>query len=617
MLKLIYSACRRSFRRRSRDKLCDRKNIQIGHHSQTFGQNGDSWFLKRNAIGYKKLPPEPTNEVVHSQNNEQDMEELNQGHRRSSCPSVKDRIKKFSDELLVEREKVFVLLDKSARIEKELKGFRKKVHRLDDGDVTDFGIRKLDVKMTDVEEKCRSGNINGLNKVAGRFSAENENLKLQDNSDGIIINRQEEGEYSKIKNNQNRGKPDVMKAQKVPGCQEWEDSSENSDWGPEWDSDSGPESDSDSDWGSVWDSVSTEGSDEHCCCQCADIKRRERAINLLLANEPPARICEKAKLLNSSVDNSETSLPELEDFTLLKVLGKGGFGTVYLSRKRGGADDGALYAVKTMVVSKMAAVKYGAEEYCVERDVHERVSESPFLVGLYYTFHTSTLLCLVLDYYAGGDLSYLLTELEKFTSEETRSYLAEIIEAVEYLHELKVIHRDLKLENILVDAQGHIAVADYGLCKQFICYKEGDRAYSQCGTREYMAPEMIIGEGYSFEVDWWSVGIIMYEMSTGHRPFKYNRESNDKVLDNEILHQTPHIPSWFSVTEADFVGRLLEKDPNTRMGAGKGGVENIKTHLYFTDINWDDVSKKRLKMPQLLEKSDFDDEHCSLSFSFT
>lgn len=107
-----------------------------------------------------------------------------------------------------------------------------------------------------------------------------------------------------------------MKAQKVPGCQEWEDSSENSDWGPEWDSDSGPESDSDSgpewdsdsgpesdsdsDWGSVWDSVSTEGSDEHCCCQCADIKRRERAINLLLANEPPARICEKAKLLNSS-----------------------------------------------------------------------------------------------------------------------------------------------------------------------------------------------------------------------------------------------------------------------------------------------------------------------------
>ncbi|XP_021940997.1 ribosomal protein S6 kinase alpha-5-like isoform X2 [Zootermopsis nevadensis] len=300
----------------------------------------------------------------------------------------------------------------------------------------------------------------------------------------------------------------------------------------------------------------------------------------------------------------EADLPRLKDFEPLQLLGTGGYGKVYLVRKVGGVDDGTKYALKTQDINEIMSCEAFRQQYRTERELLEKGLEAPFMVGLYYSFETQSNLCLVQDYYAGTgcNLFDLLWELGgMFTVDESRMYLAEIIEAVEYLHKLRVIHRDLKPENILVDIQGHIAVADYGLCKQFVCSKEGDRAYSQCGTSQYMAPEIFIGEGYSYEVDWWSVGVTAFVMMVGHRPFEYDEHQNDSALCCKILHDKPDIPLWFLDCEVDLIERMLKKNPRLRLGGGKRGAQEIKEHPFFDGINWGDVSKRQLRMPHSLD----------------
>ncbi|XP_021937607.1 ribosomal protein S6 kinase alpha-4-like [Zootermopsis nevadensis] len=241
-------------------------------------------------------------------------------------------------------------------------------------------------------------------------------------------------------------------------------------------------------------------------------------------------------------------------------MGLCSFGEVYLVHKSGGVDDGTLYAMK----------------YRTERGLLQKGLEAPFLVGVYYEFQTQRKLCLVQEYYAGGDLLDVLREWGGvFSVDETRLYLAEIIEAVEYLHKLRVIHRDLKLQNIFVDAEGHIAVADYGLCKDFAWTKK--------------------------EVDWWSVGVMAFEMMIGRTPFQSHEDKSDEALFLNILYRNPDIPLSFSDFESDFMRRMLEKDPRVRLGGGKGGVDEMKEHPFFDGINWDDVSRRKLVMPHALD----------------
>ncbi|XP_021924735.1 uncharacterized protein LOC110832227 isoform X2 [Zootermopsis nevadensis] len=333
----------------------------------------------------------------------------------------------------------------------------------------------------------------------------------------------------------------------------------------------------------------------------ADKNGQNRARNVPLGDEPPAHTCKQAKVLNSPVKRSKSCLPRLRDFEPLKLLGRGGFGKVYLVCKKGGADNGKLYAMKTMNIEKIQEQKDGCQQYRTECDMYKRGLEAPFLVGLYYAFHTQSKVCLIQDYYAGGNLLNVLLKRRVLSIHKARLYLTEIIEAVEYLHKLRVIHRDIKPENILIDAQGHIAVADYGLCKQFICSKQKDHAYSQCGTSFYMAPEIILGKGYSYEVDWWSVGITAFQMMIGHDPFYHDDDSNNSTLYYNILHHTPAIPSWFTGREEDFIRRMLEKDPKLRLGGVKGEAQNIKKHPFFNGINWDEVSRRQLLMPSLVD----------------
>ncbi|XP_031355974.1 ribosomal protein S6 kinase alpha-5-like isoform X2 [Photinus pyralis] len=187
---------------------------------------------------------------------------------------------------------------------------------------------------------------------------------------------------------------------------------------------------------------------------------------------------------------------DMSNFELLKVLGTGAYGKVFLVRKRGGSDHGRLYAMKVLKKATIVQKKKTTEHTKTERQVLEAVRDSPFLVTLHYAFQTDAKLHLILDYVAGGELFTHLYQREHFTESEVRIYIGEIILALEHLHKLGIIYRDIKLENILVDECGHIVLTDFGLSKELArdqSDNEQQRAYSFCGTIEYMAPEVVRG----------------------------------------------------------------------------------------------------------------------------
>jgi ribosomal protein S6 kinase alpha-5 len=289
----------------------------------------------------------------------------------------------------------------------------------------------------------------------------------------------------------------------------------------------------------------------------------------------------------------------LEDFERIKFLGEGGFGRVYLVRKRGGVDNGTFYALKVIQKSKIVKNSKTVEHTMAERHILGKIDEAPFLVKLHYSFQTKRNLYLVLDYLEGGDMFELLNKRERFTEKESRLYIAEIILAIEKLHKMGIIYRDLKPENILLDCAGHIVVADYGLCKAFLPHEKVDRTYSFCGTKEYMAPEIIKDEGHNMAVDWWTVGILMFEMLTGATPFEVIGDENKLKLYNRIVTDTPIMPMEFSSHARDFILRLLDKDPNKRLGGGTNDALEVKSHPFFNGLNWTHVAQKITCMPYL------------------
>ncbi|CAO2628809.1 Ribosomal protein S6 kinase alpha-2 [Lemmus lemmus] len=276
-------------------------------------------------------------------------------------------------------------------------------------------------------------------------------------------------------------------------------------------------------------------------------------------------------------------------FELLKVLGQGSYGKVFLVRKVTGSDAGQLYAMKVL---KKATLKVRDRVRSkMERDILAEVNH-PFIVKLHYAFQTEGKLYLILDFLRGGDLFTRLSKEVMFTEEDVKFYLAELALALDHLHSLGIIYRDLKPENILLDEEGHIKITDFGLSKEAIDHDK--RAYSFCGTIEYMAPEVVNRRGHTQSADWWSFGVLMFEMLTGSLPFQGKDRKETMAL---ILKAKLGMPQFLSVEAQSLLRALFKRNPCNRLGAGIDGVEEIKRHPFFVTIDWNKLYRKEIKPP--------------------
>ncbi|KAJ5408079.1 Serine/threonine-protein kinase gad8 [Penicillium cosmopolitanum] len=303
----------------------------------------------------------------------------------------------------------------------------------------------------------------------------------------------------------------------------------------------------------------------------------------------------------SFVENRQRSL-KMEDFDLLKVVGKGSFGKVMQVMKK---DTGRIYALKTIRKAHIIS-RSEVTHTLAERSVLAQIN-NPFIVPLKFSFQSPEKLYFVLAFVNGGELFHHLQREQRFDINRARFYTAELLCALECLHGFKVIYRDLKPENILLDYTGHIALCDFGLCK--LDMKDEDRTNSKIHSAElseYLAPELLLGNGYSKTVDWWTLGVLLYEMLTGLPPF-YDENTNEMY--RKILQEPLTFPSSDIVPPAarDLLTRLLDRDPQRRLGAN-GAVE-IKSHHFFANIDWRKLLQRKYEpsfRPNVLDARDTD-----------
>ncbi|CAD5224739.1 unnamed protein product [Bursaphelenchus okinawaensis] len=309
--------------------------------------------------------------------------------------------------------------------------------------------------------------------------------------------------------------------------------------------------------------------------------------------------------------SQEHSLITLNDFEFLKVLGKGTFGKVVLSRE---LRTNRLYAIK-ILKKEVILAKDELQHTMTENRVLQRCKH-PFLTELTYSFQTVDRLCFVMEFAIGGDLYYHLnqevqTKKEGFTEDRTRFYGGEIVLALGYLHDNNIVYRDLKLENLLLDRYGHIKIADFGLCKEDIAF--GDRTRTFCGTPEYLAPEVLDDNDYGRSVDWWGLGVVMYEMMCGRLPF-YSKE-HEKLFEL-ILSGNIRYPSKLSQEAQNLLCNLLVKTPSHRLGGGPNDARDIQAHPFFRPVNWEMLYRKEITPPFIPQlKSDTDTSYFDAEFT--
>ena len=298
-------------------------------------------------------------------------------------------------------------------------------------------------------------------------------------------------------------------------------------------------------------------------------------------------------------------LVNLDSFNVLKVIGKGSFGKVFLVRHK---EKHTLHALK--VLKKDFIIRKNQVEHTkTERSVLG-YARHPYIVGLTMAFQTADKLFFVLDYCAGGELFFHLGKHGRFPEDRTKFYAAQITLALEYVHKLGVIYRDLKPENVLLDSKGNIRLTDFGLSKEGV-RGHSSGASSFCGTPEYIAPEVLKRQGHGRAVDWWSLGALTYEMISGLPPF-YSR--NRDTMFDKIMKADITFPPFMSAEAKDILSKLLERDPQERLGSGEGDANELKAHPFFRATDWAELSKGNISSPWVptvsgsLDTSQFDEE---------
>ena len=274
----------------------------------------------------------------------------------------------------------------------------------------------------------------------------------------------------------------------------------------------------------------------------------------------------------------------LDDFQTVKVLGTGAFGKVSLVYNEELKRYFAMKALKKEYIKKSQQTKHTKEE----RKILETI-DYPFISKLYYAFQTKKSLYMITEFMAGGEMFHHLHDCGHFDENRTRFYIAELILAIDHLHKHNILYRDLKPENILLDEIGHIKLTDFGLSK-IMNNIEKDKTYTVCGTPVYVAPEVLTGQGYNKLVDWWSLGVLLYEFLAGYSPYREAKNRVDIQIYKKKLKQDPLI----SNTAFDLITKLCQY--NVRLRIGKN-VKDIKNHKFFESIDWVKLEKKEIIPP--------------------
>ncbi|XP_061883030.1 serine/threonine-protein kinase N1 isoform X3 [Entelurus aequoreus] len=279
----------------------------------------------------------------------------------------------------------------------------------------------------------------------------------------------------------------------------------------------------------------------------------------------------------------------LQDFRLIAVLGRGHFGKVLLCEYK---KTGTMFAIKALKKGDIIA-RDEVESLMCEKRIFEIVnlSHHPFLVNLFACFQTAEHVCFVMEYTAGGDLMMHI-HTDVFTEPRAVFYAACVVLGLQFLHDHKIVYRDLKLDNLLLDTDGYVKIADFGLCKEGMGF--GDRTSTFCGTPEFLAPEVLTDTSYTRAVDWWGLGVLIYEMLVGESPFPGDDEEEvfDSIVNDEVRY-----PRFLSTEAIGIMRRLLRRNPERRLGSGEKDAEEVKKQPFFRNVDWEALLQRKAPPP--------------------
>ncbi|CAF1244379.1 unnamed protein product [Adineta steineri] len=291
-------------------------------------------------------------------------------------------------------------------------------------------------------------------------------------------------------------------------------------------------------------------------------------------------------LSNVRLGGREERQKALDRLEILKTVGTGSYGRVLVTRDR---ETQTYYALKLLSI-KSVIVSQQTEHVKNEKDILSALKH-PFIIRLYWTHHSDQFLYILLDYVPGGELFSYMRRRGIFDLKTSLFYICEIVVAFEHLHNLSIIYRDLKPENILLDGEGHVKLVDFGFAKKIT-----NKTFTTCGTPEYLSPEIIKVLGHNKCTDWWSLGILLFEMLTGVTPF--NPKGVDSEIHGRILAgKIDWLPNLINEVTKAFIKKLLTPNPDRRLGAGRNGSREVKDQPIFASTKWEDVIARKLRPP--------------------